>query len=131
VLDCLLVLYILVYFNLNKGFHEKIKRIQYYFWWFYKEQTLDQEKRRKKKTRMSIISSWPSWWLSPSSLLQCMSFTPRLSLFSSCVSFRLIVLITIRRGILKLQKQIKKIIFIMSMSPQSSRQNTLEKNHVS
>ena len=45
--------------------------------------------------------------------------------------FRMIVLITIRRGLLKLEKKIKKIIFLMSMSPAQSKHSTLEKNNVS
>ena len=36
------------------------------------------------------------------------------------------MLITIRTGISKLDKQIRRIIFLLSMSPQSSRQNTIK-----
>eukprot|EP00090_Calanus_glacialis_P015557 TRINITY_DN24560_c0_g1_i1.p1 TRINITY_DN24560_c0_g1~~TRINITY_DN24560_c0_g1_i1.p1 ORF type:complete len:138 (-),score=39.08 TRINITY_DN24560_c0_g1_i1:168-581(-) len=42
-----------------------------------------------------------------------------------------IVLITIRRGLLKLEKKIKKILLLMSMSPPQSKHSTLEKNNVS
>ena len=42
----------------------------------------------------------------------------------------LLVLVSIRRSITKLHKQIKKIVHIMSSSPPSSRQNTLDKKHV-
>ena len=45
--------------------------------------------------------------------------------------FRLLVLISIRRSITKLHHQIKKVVKMMMMSPASSRQNTLEKKHVS
>ena len=79
---------------------------------------------------MSIISRWPSWWLSLSSLLLCKCSLIYFLYSPVIFHYRLIVLITIRRGISKLQKQIKKIIHIMSMSPPPSRRNTLEKNHV-
>ena len=70
---------------------------------------------------------WPNQlciWLK----LQCDNFAlfdPKLTVFNS----RLIVLITIRRGLLKLEKKIKKIIFLMS--PPQSKHSTLEKNNVS
>ena len=43
---------------------------------------------------------------------------------------RLFVLLTIKQSLTKLQKQIKKILVIMSMSPPPSKPSTLEKKQV-
>ena len=50
----------------------------------------------------------------------------------SCEIFkcRLFVLLTIKQSLTKLQKQIKKILVIMSMSPPPSKPSTLEKKQV-
>ena len=57
------------------------------------------------------------------------SFQIELVSWRRSILFRLLVLISIRRSISKLHKQIKKIVHMMTASPPPSRVNTLEKKH--